>query len=29
VPQGMWIYLFAFAVGVAGIAAMTTKFFKE
>jgi len=29
VPQGMWIFLFTFAVGVAGAAVMTVKFFKE
>ena len=28
-PQGMWIFLFTFAVGVAGAAAMTVKFFEE
>lgn len=29
VPQGMWIFLLTFAVGVAGVAAMTVKFFEE
>jgi hypothetical protein len=29
VPEGMWVFLFAFAVGVAGVTAMIVKFFKE
>jgi len=29
VPQGMWVYLFALAVGMMGIGVMVMKFFKE
>jgi hypothetical protein len=29
VPQGMWVYLFAFAVGVTGVSVMVMNFFKE
>jgi hypothetical protein len=29
VPEGMWVFLFGFAVGVAGVTAMTVKFFRE
>ena len=29
VPQGMWIYLFALAVGMMGIGVMVMNFFKE
>jgi len=29
VPQGMWVYLFALAVGVTGVSVMVMNFFKE